>query len=184
MADLHLRTPLTDADITDLRAGDVVHVSGIIFAASIAAHERMAQALRKGLPLPFSLAGALLFSVDPSPATMVRPIGSAGPATASRMDHLTPSLHALGLKGTIGKGPRSMAVRQALRHHTAVYFGATGGAGALLSLSIKTSRVAAYEDLGLAALRELTVEDFALLVINDCHGGELHAKPDLAAALG
>jgi fumarate hydratase subunit beta len=183
MAEYHLKTPLTDADIEKLRSGDVVHLSGTIYTGRDAAHKRLSDSLDKGEPLPFDLKGALIYYVGPSPAPPGRPIGAAGPTTSYRMDTFAPRLHSLGLKGTIGKGMRSPEVKESLRKYKAAYFGATGGAGALLSLRIKTAKVIAYEDLGPEAIRELTVEDFPLLVINDCHGGELYAKPDLETAL-
>ncbi len=179
MAEYHLRTPLSDADVAQLKSGDVVFVSGHIYTARDAAHKRLVEALDKGEALPFDLKGALIYYVGPSPAPPGRPIGAAGPTTSYRMDTYAPRLHALGLKGSIGKGKRNDAVKAALREYKAVYLGATGGAGALLSQRITDAKVIAYEDLGPEAIRELTVEDFPLLVINDCHGGELYVKPNL-----
>lgn len=184
MAEHHLKTPLTDADIEKLRSGDVVLLSGTIYTGRDAAHKRLADALDKGDPLPLDLKGSLIYYVGPSPAPPGRPIGSAGPTTSYRMDTFAPRLHSLGLKGTIGKGRRSQEVKEAMVKYKAAYFGATGGAGALLSQRIKAAKVIAYEDLGPEAIRELTVEDFPLLVINDCYGGELYVEPDLKAALG
>ncbi|GAB6038208.1 Fe-S-containing hydro-lyase [Fundidesulfovibrio butyratiphilus] len=184
MAVHHLRTPLTDADIETLRSGDVAFVTGTVHTGRDAAHKRLIDALDRGEAPPFELAGALIYYVGPSPAPPGRPIGAAGPTTSYRMDTYAPRLHALGLKGTIGKGRRSQEVKDAMVACKAVYFGATGGAGALLSQRIKAARIIAYEDLGPEAIRQLTVEDFPLLVINDCHGGELYATPDLEAALG
>jgi len=183
MAEHRLKTPLTDADIEKLKSGDVVFVTGTIYTGRDAAHKRLMDSLDKGDPLPFDLKGALIYYVGPSPAPPGRPIGSAGPTTSYRMDTYAPRLIALGLKGTIGKGKRGPDVREAMDAHKAAYFGATGGAGALLSLAIKAARVIAYEDLGPEAIRELTVENFPLLVINDCRGGELYAVPNLEAAL-
>jgi len=184
MAEHHLKTPLTDADIEKLKSGDVVLLTGTIYTGRDAAHKRLVDSLDKGEALPFDLKGALIYYVGPSPAPPGRPIGSAGPTTSYRMDTYAPRLHDLGLKGTIGKGKRSQEVKDAMARNKAAYFGATGGAGALLSQRIKAAKVIAYDDLGPEAIRELTVEDFPLLVINDCHGGELYAKPDLEAALG
>ena len=184
MATHHLKTPLADADIEKLRSGDVAFVTGTVYTGRDAAHKRLTEALDRGEAPPFDLAGALIYYVGPSPAPPGRPIGSAGPTTSYRMDTYAPGLHALGLKGTIGKGQRSQEVKDAMVACKAAYFGATGGAGALISLRIKAARIVAYEDLGPEAIRELTVEDFPLLVINDCHGGELYATPDLEAALG
>jgi len=179
MAEYHLTTPLQDAELDKLRSGDLVFLSGVIYTGRDAAHKRLAETLDKGEALPFELKGAAIYYVGPSPAPPGRPIGSAGPTTSYRMDTYAPRLHSLGLKATIGKGKRSDAVKQALKEHTAVYFGATGGAGALLSQRITAAKVIAYEDLGPEAIRELTVKDFPLLVINDAHGGELYATPQL-----
>jgi len=172
-----LSTPLTDADIKQLRAGDVVLLSGTIYSGRDAAHKRLMDLLDRGEPLPFELTGASIYYVGPSPAPPGRPIGSAGPTTSYRMDAYAPRLHALGLKATIGKGKRSDAVKEALRRHRAVYLGATGGAGALLSKCITASRIIAFDELGPEAVREMTVKDFPLLVINDAFGGELYATP-------
>ncbi|MBU1228952.1 MAG: Fe-S-containing hydro-lyase [Proteobacteria bacterium] len=174
-----LNTPLTDADIEKLRAGDVVLLSGIIYSGRDAAHKKLMELLDRGEALPFDLQGASIYYVGPSPAPPGRPIGSAGPTTSGRMDAYAPRLHALGLKATIGKGKRTDAVRQAMQDHKAVYFGATGGAGALLSKCITASKVIAFDELGPEAIREMTVQDFPLLVINDAFGGELYAKPNL-----
>ncbi len=182
MAEYTLNTPLTDADIEKLHVGDVVFLNGIIYTARDAGHKRIFDLLDKGEPLPFSLQGAIVYYVGPSPAPAGRPIGSAGPTTSYRMDTYAPRLHSLGLKATLGKGKRNEAVKEALKEHKAVYFGATGGAGALLSQCIKQAKVIAFDDLGPEALRELTVENLPVLVINDCHGKELYATPNLAAA--
>ncbi len=179
MAEHHLTTPLSDADVERLKTGDVVFVSGHIYTARDAAHKRLVETLDAGKPLPFDLKGALIYYVGPSPAPPGRPIGAAGPTTSYRMDTYAPRLHSLGLKGSIGKGKRNDEVKAALREFKAVYLGATGGAGALLSQRITDAKVIAYEDLGPEAIRELTVKDFPLLVINDCHGGELYVKPNL-----
>jgi fumarate hydratase subunit beta len=179
MAEHHLTTPLSDADVEKLKTGDVVFISGHIYTARDAAHKRLVETLDAGKPLPFDLKGALIYYVGPSPAPPGRPIGAAGPTTSYRMDSFAPRLHSLGLKGSIGKGKRNDAVKDALRKYKAVYLGATGGAGALLSQRITDAKVIAYEDLGPEAIRELTVKDFPLLVINDCHGGELYVKPNL-----
>ncbi|MFW5489921.1 MAG: Fe-S-containing hydro-lyase [Desulfovibrio sp.] len=182
MAEYKLTTPLTDADIEQLHAGDVVKLTGNIFTSRDAGHKRIFDLLDEGKDLPFDLKGALIYYVGPSPAPPGRPIGAAGPTTSYRMDTYAPRLHSLGLKGTIGKGKRDAGVKQALKDHKAAYFGATGGAGALLSQCIKEAEVIAFDELGPEALRKLTVEDFPLLVINDCHGEELYAVPDRKAA--
>ena len=157
MAEHHLKTPLTDADIEKLKSGDVVYITGTIYTGRDAAHKRLVDTLDKGEALPFDLKGALIYYVGPSPAPPGRPIGSAGPTTSYRMDTYAPRLHGLGLKGTIGKGRRSREVRDAMINYKAAYFGATGGAGALLSQAIKAAKVIAYDDLGPEAIRELTV---------------------------
>ena len=182
MAEHALQTPLNDADMLKLRAGDVVRLTGTIYTARDAAHKRLCDLLDKGETLPFDLQGSVIYYVGPSPAPPGRPIGAAGPTTSYRMDTYAPRLHALGCKASVGKGKRSDAVKQALADHKAVYFGATGGAGALLSKCITAAKVIAFDELGPEAIRELTVEDFPLLVINDCHDGELYVQPDRAAA--
>lgn len=174
-----LTTPLTAEDTDRLRAGDVVLLNGVIYTARDAAHKRLVEALDKGEALPFELEGAAIYYVGPSPAPPGRPIGAGGPSTSYRMDSYAPRLYALGLKATIGKGKRNEETREAMRAHKGVYLGATGGAGALLAQRITAARVIAYEDLGPEAIRELTVRDFPLLVVNDAHGGELYAKPNL-----
>jgi fumarate hydratase subunit beta len=179
MATHTLNTPLTDQDIEKLRAGDVVLLSGIIYSGRDAAHKKLMELLDAGKPLPFELKGASIYYVGPSPAPPGRPIGSAGPTTRGRMDAYAPRLHALGLKASIGKGKRSDAVKKAMQDFKAVYFGATGGAGALLSKCITASKVIAFDELGPEAIREMQVKDFPLLVINDAFGGELYAKPKL-----
>jgi fumarate hydratase subunit beta len=178
-AEHRITTPLSDDDVIKLKAGDVVFVTGTIYTGRDAAHKRMFEALDKGESLPFDVKGAIIYYVGPTPAPPGRPIGSCGPTTSYRMDTYTPRLHSLGLKGTIGKGPRNSGVKEALIKYKAVYFAATGGAGALLSLCVQKARVVAYEDLGPEAVMELKVKDFPLLVINDAFGGELYVKPKL-----
>jgi fumarate hydratase subunit beta len=182
MAEYTLKTPLTDDDIVQLKAGDVVKLTGTIYTARDAAHKRLCELLDKGENLPFDLKGSVIYYVGPSPAPPGRPIGAAGPTTSYRMDTYAPRLHSLGSKASVGKGKRNDAVKQALMDHKAVYFGATGGAGALLSKCITAAKVIAFDELGPEAIRELTVENFPLLVINDCHGGELYVQPDRNAA--
>lgn len=174
MAEYHLTTPLTDEDVAQLKSGDVVFISGTIYTARDAAHKRLVDALDRGEELPFDLKGAIVYYVGPTPPPPGRPIGSAGPTTSYRMDAYAPRLHSLGLKASIGKGRRNDEVKQALKDNTAVYFGATGGAGALLSQKIKAAEIVAYEDLGPEAIRALTVDEFPVTVINDSHGGELY----------
>lgn len=179
MATYKLSTPLQDADLAQLHAGDVVLLSGTVYTARDAAHKRIIETLDKGEQLPFELKGAAIYYVGPTPAPPGFVIGSAGPTTSGRMDSYAPRLHDLGLKASIGKGKRSQAVRDALQRNTCVYFGATGGAGALLSKCITGAEVIAYDELGPEAIRKLTVQDLPLLVINDSHGAELYAKPNI-----
>ncbi|WP_353115473.1 Fe-S-containing hydro-lyase [Nitratidesulfovibrio sp.] len=177
MATYNLTTPLGDEDVVPLRAGDVVYLTGTIYTARDAAHRKLMEALDNEERLPFELQGAIIYYVGPAPAPPGCAIGSAGPTTSGRMDSYAPRLHALGVKASIGKGKRSQEVRDALQEHKGVYFGATGGAGALLSQRITASEVIAYPELGPEAIRKLTVKDFPLLVVNDAHGAELYAKP-------
>ncbi|GAB7079006.1 Fe-S-containing hydro-lyase [Megalodesulfovibrio paquesii] len=178
MATYHLNAPMIDEDVAKLKAGDVVYLTGTIYTARDSAHKKLIAALDAGEQLPFDLKGSVIYYVGPTPAPPGKPIGSAGPTTSGRMDTYAPRLHSLGSKASIGKGKRNQAVRDALKEHNGVYFGATGGAGALLAECITASEVIAYEDLGPEAIRKLTVKDFPLLVINDAHGGELYAKPN------
>lgn len=178
MPTYEMTSPLKDEDVAKLRAGDVVKLSGTIYTARDAAHKRLCDMLDNNEKLPFELQGAVIYYVGPSPAPEGRPIGSAGPTTSYRMDTYAPRLHSLGVKASVGKGKRSPEVRKALEEHTGVYFGATGGAGALLSQCITAAKVIAFDDLGPEAIRELTVESFPLLVVNDSHGGEQYAKPN------
>ena len=181
MAEYHLNAPISDEDARKLRTGDVVFLTGTIYTARDAAHKRLVDLLDAGKELPFDLKGSVIYYVGPSPAPEGRPIGSAGPTTSYRMDTYAPRLHSLGSKASIGKGKRNDAVKQALKDHGAVYFGATGGAGALLSMRIEAAKVVAFEELGPEAIRELKVKDFPLLVINDSVGGDLYVQPDLKA---
>jgi len=168
--------PLTDETLKELKAGDNVLLNGVIYVGRDAAHKRMVEALDQGKPLPFDIKGQTIYYMRPSPAKPGQPIGSAGPTTSGRMDSYSPRLMAEGLKGMIGKGMRSQAVKDALKEYKAVYFAAIGGAGALISKSIKTSEVIAYEELGAEAVRRLEVEDFPVTVINDIYGGDLYQE--------
>jgi fumarate hydratase subunit beta len=171
-----LRTPLSDADVQALKAGDRVRISGVIYTARDAAHGRLAPLVEKGERLPIDLKGQIIYYTGPSPARPGGVIGSVGPTTASRMDKFTPALLALGLKGTIGKGYRGQPVKDALRQHTGVYLGSIGGAGAVLSEFVKKAEIVAYEDLGTEAIRRLEVEGFPAIVLYDCHGGDLYQE--------
>jgi len=168
--------PLIDEVLEGLRAGDNLLLSGVIYVARDAAHKRMVEALDHGQPLPFDIKGATLYYMGPTPARPGRAIGSAGPTTSGRMDAYAPRMMAEGMKGMIGKGLRSQAVRDAMVKHRAVYLGAIGGAGAIISRSIKKSEVVAYEELGAEAVRRLEVEDFPVTVVNDVHGGDLYEE--------
>lgn len=171
-----VRTPLTEEVVLSLRAGDRVLLSGVVYGARDAAHRRMAEALSRGEPLPVDLSGQVIYYVGPTPAPPGRPIGSAGPTTAGRMDPYVEPLLRAGLKGMIGKGRRSPEVVEALRRHKAVYFAAVGGLGALLSRHIKRAEVVAYEDLGTEALWLFEFEDFPCFVANDAFGGDLYEE--------
>ncbi len=174
--DRYMQAPLKEEDIEQLRAGDYVYLTGTIYTARDAAHKRMDEALDRGEDLPLNVAGNIIYYMGPSPAREGRPIGSAGPTTASRMDRYAPRLLDLGLKGMIGKGKRSQAVCDAIIRNHAVYFAAVGGAGALLSKSIKASEVIAYDDLGTEAIRKLTVENFPVIVVIDKEGNNLYEQ--------
>jgi fumarate hydratase subunit beta len=169
-----LRTPLSDADVRSLKAGDRVRISGVIYTARDAAQGRLAPLMDKGEALPIDVKGQIIYYTGPSPARPGGVIGSVGPTTASRMDKFTPALLALGLKGTIGKGYRGQPVKDALKEHTAVYFGSIGGAGAVLSEFVKKAEIVAYEDLGTEAIRRLEVDGFPAIVLYDSHGGDLY----------
>lgn len=170
----HIKAPISKEDALSLKSGDYVYITGTIYTARDAAHKRMQEALDRGEPLPIDLKNNIIYYMGPSPAREGRPIGSAGPTTASRMDRYTPQLLDLGLGGMIGKGKRSPEVIEGIVRNGAVYFAAVGGAGALLSKCIKTSEVVAYDDLGTEAIRKLYVEDFPVIVVADCEGGYLY----------
>jgi len=176
MSVLNIRTPLTDEIIKKMKIGDQVLLSGTIFTARDAAHQKLSDLISENKPLPFDLKGSVIYYVGPSPAKPGAVIGSAGPTTSYRMDPYAPLLLAKGLKAMIGKGQRSKEVIKACKDHTAVYFGATGGAAALLSKSIRQSEVIAFEQLGPEAIRKLTIKDMPLIVINDCYGRDLYAQ--------
>lgn len=176
MSVLDIRTPLTDEIIKKIKIGDQVLLSGTIFTARDAAHQKLSDLISENKPLPFDLKGSVIYYVGPSPAKPGAVIGSAGPTTSYRMDPYAPVLLAKGLKAMIGKGQRSKEVIQACKDHTAVYFGATGGAAALLSKSIQQSEIIAFDQLGPEAIRKLTVKDMPLIVINDCYGRDLYAE--------
>ena len=173
---IQITTPLDEETVRGLRAGDRVEFNGILYTGRDVAHKRMVALLENNEPFPFILQGAVLFYVGPTPPGAGRPIGSAGPTTSTRMDAFAPALIQHGLKGMIGKGPRNRAVKDAIVRYKALYFAATGGAGALLSKRIIASRVIAFDDLGPEAIRELTVEHFPAVVINDMYGNDLYVQ--------
>lgn len=172
--DKYVKVPLSAEAAKSLRAGDYVYLSGTIYTARDAAHKRMYEALHNGEKLPIDMQDNVIYYMGPSPAREGRPIGSAGPTTASRMDKYAPSLLDLGLQGMIGKGKRSQEVKDAIVRNGAVYFAAVGGAGALLSKSITASELIAYDDLGTEAICKLTVEDFPVIVVIDSEGNDLY----------
>ena len=176
----YINVPISKEDIEGLKSGDYVYLTGTIYTARDAAHKRMQETLEKGEELPIQLENNIIYYMGPSPAREGRPIGSAGPTTASRMDKYAPELLDLGLKGMIGKGKRSQAVKDSIIKNHAVYFAAVGGAGALLSKSIIKSEIVAYEDLGTEAIRKLEIENFPVIVVMDSEGNDLYETAVLA----
>ena len=172
--DKHIKAPITKEVSRSLHAGDYVYITGTIYTARDAAHKRMDEALSNGENLPINIENQVIYYMGPSPAREGRPIGSAGPTTASRMDKYAPRLLDLGLSAMIGKGKRSKEVLDAVVRNKSVYFAAVGGAGALLSKCIKSSEVVAYDDLGTEAIRKLKVENFPVIVVADCEGNNLY----------
>lgn len=170
---MKITTPLMVDTIEQLKAGDKVLISGIIYTARDAAHKRLIELVEADKPLPFDVKDQIIYYVGPTPAKPGQIIGSAGPTTSYRMDSYTPTLLKLGLKGMIGKGNRNQEVKDAITEHKAIYFAAVGGAAALISKSIKSMEVIAYEDLGAEAIHKLEVVDFPAIVINDIYGNDL-----------
>lgn len=173
MTQIRIQTPLTDSDVRELRAGEHVLLSGVVFTARDAAHQRIVAALEAGEPLPFELAGEAIYYCGPAPTPPGRAIGSAGPTSSYRMDPYAPLLYSRGLKATIGKGDRGEAVREACRDYGCVYLVAVGGAGALLADCVTEAEVVAYAELGPEAVRRLVVRDLPLIVAYDAHGGSV-----------
>ncbi len=169
-----VQAPLDDAAVQSLRAGEQIVLTGRIYTARDAAHQRLFDAMLRGEELPLPLSGQVIYYVGPAPAKQGAVIGPAGPTTSGRMDPYTLPLLERGVAGLIGKGSRSEEIKQALVRHRAVYFGAVGGAAAVLARQIRSSRILAYPDLMSEAIRELEVEEFPLFVINDCHGGDAY----------
>ncbi|WP_407310059.1 Fe-S-containing hydro-lyase [Desulfosporosinus sp. SB140] len=171
---LRIETPLTQEKLKSLKAGDSVLISGVIYTGRDAAHKKMIDALAQGADLPFPVKDQMIYFVGPTPAKEGQVIGSAGPTTSGRMDAYSPALIAQGLTGMIGKGLRSSEVVEAMKEHGAVYFGAIGGAGAIISKCIVSAEVIAYPELGTEAVRRLVVKDFPAIVVIDCYGSNLY----------
>lgn len=171
-----IKSPIDPQVAKDLKSGDQVLITGVLFTARDAAHKRIVEALDKGEKLPFDLSGQTIYYMGPSPAQTGQIIGSAGPTTSGRMDTYAPRLMSAGVMAMIGKGMRTSAVKDAIRKHGAVYLAAIGGAGALISKTIKKADVVAYEDLGAEAVHRIEVVDFPAIVINDSHGGDLYEE--------
>jgi len=176
MESIHLRTPLSNGDVEGLKSGDRVLLNGTLYTGRDAAHKRLFDLLMAGKTLPFDLQGQIIYYVGPTPAKPGQAFGSAGPTTSYRMDAYAPALLERGLKGMIGKGMRSETVKEAMKKYRAVYFAATGGAGALLGRRVKKAEVIAYEDLGPEAIRRLEVEDLPVIVVNDVRGNDLYIE--------
>ena len=174
MENIPVQLPLDPEQIKTLRAGDTVLLTGVLYTARDAAHKRLVACLDEGRPLPFDLKNQLIYYVGPAPASPGHPEGSAGPTTSYRMDAYAPRLIAQGLKGMMGKGKRNQAVIDAMKAHGAVYFGAVGGAAALIAQRIVSSQVIAYDDLGAEAIHRFEVKDFPALVLIDCLGNNLY----------
>ncbi|OIP91225.1 MAG: fumarate hydratase [Syntrophobacterales bacterium CG03_land_8_20_14_0_80_58_14] len=172
----NVELPLSDDLLETLHAGDELLLTGVMYVGRDAAHKRMIEALEAGMPLPVDLKGHVIYFMGPTPAKPGKTIGSAGPTSSYRMDAYSPRLIAEGLKGMIGKGMRSGEVKEAMKKYKAVYLGAIGGAGALISSCIRKAEVIAYEDLGAEALRRIEVQDFPVTVIDDIYGGDLYEE--------
>ena len=173
---IRLTTPLSNEDVEKLNIGDKVLLNGALLTGRDAAHKRLFELIEEGKELPVDIRGQVIYFVGPTPAKPGKPIGSAGPTTSYRMDPYSPKLIELGLKGMIGKGNRSQTVIESMRKFKAIYFGATGGAGALIAKRIKKAEIVAYPDLGPEAIRILEVEDFPVTVINDTKGNDLYQE--------
>jgi fumarate hydratase subunit beta len=173
---IRLKTPLRNEEVEKLKRGDRVLISGVVYTGRDAAHKRLIDLLKAGKDLPFDIRGQIIYYVGPAPAKPGQILGSAGPTTSYRMDAYSPTLIEKGLKGMIGKGMRSEAVKEAMKKYKAVYFAATGGAGALLAKRVKKVEIVAYEDLGPEAIRRLEVEDLPVIVVNDVRGNDLYIE--------
>jgi fumarate hydratase subunit beta len=173
---IRLTTPLNDQDVEKLKIGDRVLINGVVYTGRDAAHKRLSDLLKEGKDLPLHIEGQIIYYAGPTPAKPGQVLGSAGPTTSYRMDAYSPALIEKGLKGMIGKGMRSDAVKEAMKTYKAIYFAATGGAGALLAKKVKKAEVVAYEDLGPEAIRKLEVVDLPVIVVNDVRGNDLYAE--------
>ncbi len=173
MAIWNIASPIDDNLRKKMCAGDSISLSGVIYTARDAAHKRLIETLKKGKPLPFDIKGQTIYYMGPTPARPGHVIGSCGPTTSGRMDAFTPALLAVGLGAMIGKGERSTEVKDAIKKQHAVYFVTFGGAGALLSRTVRKADIVAYAELGAEAIMRLEVEDFPVIVANDMHGGDL-----------
>ncbi len=173
---IRLHPPLSDEDMEKLKIGDRVLIHGVIYTGRDAAHKRLSDLLKDGKTLPFEIKGQIIYYVGPTPAKPGQIFGSAGPTTSYRMDAYSPALIERGLKGMIGKGMRSDSVKEAMKKYKAVYFAATGGAGALLAKRVKKAEIIAYEDLGPEAIRRLEVVDLPVIVVNDVRGNDLYIE--------
>jgi len=176
MAEHHIKTPVSDKVIEKLRSGDQVYITGTLYTGRDSAHKKLIDLVEKGEQLPIDVKGQFIYYVGPTPARPGKSIGSAGPTTSYRMDSFAPTLHRLGLKGTIGKGSRNNEVKESLKKYKAVYLAAVGGAGALISKSVEKAEVVAYPELGPEAIRKIQVKEFPCIVINDMHGGDLYEE--------
>ncbi len=176
MSEIKITTPVDEGVLSELKVGDRVLISGVLYTARDAAHKRLVEALEKKEALPVDLTGQMIYYAGPSPTPPGKPIGSVGPTTSYRMDPYAPRLMDAGLKGMIGKGPRSKQVIDSMVKNKAVYFAAIGGAAALLARQVKKAEVVAYEELGPEAIRRLVVEDFPAIVVNDIHGNDLFVE--------
>ena len=179
----NITSPIDPQVLEELKAGDQVFLTGVLYVARDAPHKRLVEAVDKGEKLPFDVEGQTIYYMGPSPAKPGEVIGAAGPTTSGRMDVYAPRLMEIGLKGMIGKGARTQPVLDAIKKYKAVYFAGLGGAGALISKCIKKAEVIAYDDLGAEALRRIEVVDFPATVINDTHGGNLYEEGKAKYAL-
>ncbi len=174
--DRYINTPITKEIVRDIKAGDYIYITGTVYTARDAAHDRMYKAIKNGEKLPINIENQIIYYLGPTPAREGQVIGSAGPTTSSRMDKYTPTLLDLGMNAMIGKGKRSPEVIESMKKNEAVYFAAVGGAGALLSKCIKKAEVVAYDDLGTEAIRKLYVENLPVIAVIDCYGNNIYER--------